>query len=387
MAYALAPDPPVRLEPPAIVAPAPREASFGRVAGRVGPGVDRILVFVNGRKAAEERLDGTHFDLQVSLPPRDSTVRVVVGDPLGHRTARTVGPVFGLPQAASGVALSSYEDARLAGRVMELVERFPGTSGVYVENLTTGAGAAWNAKARFPAASTLKLGIAIEVLRVVRARPPPNSPLGRLLELMLVYSDNVAANELLAWLGGSETDGAAAVNETMQQLGVNDSYMYGGYLVASAAGPPIPLTVESQPEFPGKYTTAYDLAQLHRLVHLAAEGHGPLADGLDGSFTPSDARFLLYVLVHSADHGKLDRFLPGSAIVAHKAGWISEARHDSGLVYTREGAFVASVMTWTGGGAGLDSDVLAGRIARAALERFRPQSRGGTFVTSDLLSS
>src|ERR671920_92471 len=110
-------------------------------------------------------------------------------------------------------------------------------------NLATGAGAAWNARARFPAASSVKIAIAIEVLRELQARPPPGSGIGNLLE----------------------------------------------------------LTVENQPSFEGKYTTAYDLAQLHRFVHLAALGGGPLLD-LDG-FTAADARFLLYVLAHSADHG------------------------------------------------------------------------------------
>ena len=36
----------------------------------------------------------------------------------------------------------------------------------------------------------------------------------------------------------------------------------------------------------------------------------------------------------------------------HKAGWIEKARHDTGLVYSRHGAFVVTVMTWNGGGVG-----------------------------------
>ena len=58
-----------------------------------------------------------------------------------------------------------------------------------------------------------------------------------------------------------------------------------------------------------------------------------------------------------------------NTIVAHKAGWVSEARHDAGLVYTPEGAFVAAVMTYTGADAGDPSDLLAGEVARAAKER------------------
>jgi hypothetical protein len=56
--------------------------------------------------------------------------------------------------------------------------------------------------------------------------------------------------------------------------------------------------------------------------------------------------------------------------VLHKAGWIEKARHDTGLVYSHDGAFVVTVMTWNGGGVGDASDVLASRVARAALNGF-----------------
>ena len=136
---------------------------------------------------------------------------------------------------------------------------------------------------------------------------------------------------------------------------------------------PIPLRVESQPPYFtfGKYTTAWDLARLHKLFHRAAVGTGPLMR-LPGQFTPSDARYLLYTLAHVRDPGKLDRYIgddPGVSVL-HKAGWITHARHDSGLVFWRQGALVVTVMTWSWGEAGAASDVLAGRIARAALRRF-----------------
>jgi hypothetical protein len=72
-------------------------------------------------------------------------------------------------------------------------------------------------------------------------------------------------------------------------------------------------------------------------------------------------------LAHSTDHGQLDRFAPPGAVVPHKAGWIPSSRHAAGLVYWSGGVFVASVMTY-GAGVGVASGVLAGRVARAALE-------------------
>ena len=374
MAFAYVPEAPADVARPALAAPAPREISFGDVAGTVGRGTHGVVVLVNGEQAGAARTRGRRFRIAVRLPTRESTVEVVASDALGNSASAAVGPVVGLPAPARPVARRSHEDRALARELGKLVEGFDGISAVYVENLVTGAGAAWNARARFPAASTVKFPIAIEVLRVLRGRPPPGSSLDAQLRLMLIESDNEAANELLEWLGGSDEGGAAEVNELFAAVGLGDSVLYGGFAIAAGRGPPIPLTVESQPTFEGKHTTAWDLAQLYRFLHLAARARGPLITKLTGSFTPSDARFLLYVLARSADHGKLDRYMPEGVVVPHKAGWISEARHDSGLVYAPGGVFVASVMTWTGGDAGDASDELAGRVAEAALEHFRAAS-------------
>ena len=361
------------LRRPAIVAPAPREASFGHVSGRVFAGTTRVLVYVDGDLRRSVPVSGGGpFSFTLSLPPRDVRIRVAARGAAGARAGRTVTPVYGLPRAAAPRRTRpSAQDTVLARRLRGLARAYPGIAAVYAQDLRTGQGAAWNARARFPAASTLKLAIAIEVLRTLGAPPRAGSSLDRSIQRMLVYSDNAAANSLLVWLGGSTSGGAARVNALMRSLGIHDSLMYGGYAVRTAARRPIPLRVNEQPAFGvGKYTTAWDLVRLHRGVHQAVSGFGALAH-TEGRFRRSDARYLLWVLAHVADHGKLDRYLPGGTSTLHKAGWIRQARHDAGLVYWRGGVFIVGVMTWNAGGAGSSSDVLAGRVARRALDRFR----------------
>ena len=376
----LAEEPPALVRP-VITAPGPRETSFGTVAGRVGPGTARLVIQVNGATEADvplmtgfgTDLPAAPFRIRVALPPRDSTIRVIAYDTAGNSAARTVGPVFGLPRAGAPVPLQSAEDPVLARRIRALVQNYPGPASVFVQDLRSGRGAAWNARARHQAASTLKLGIAVEVLRVLRGKPKPGTRLANLFRSMLVYSSNKAANELEVWLGGSTHAGAAQVTATLRALNLNDSNMYGGYIIGTASTRPIPLRVESQPPYFtfGKYTTAWDLTRLHRFFHRAAVGRGPLLD-LRGHFTASDARYLLYTLAHVRDPGKLDRYIgtqPGVSIL-HKAGWIIHARHDSGLVFWPGGAFVVTVLTWNWSRAGSSSDILAGRVAEAALRRF-----------------
>lgn len=359
--------------PPAIVAPAPRETSFGQVQGRIGEGTVRVVVRVDGVVQGDAAISGNRFHLNVDLPARDVTVRVTALDASGHSASTAVTPVYGLPPAARPVAFTGSLDRTLQRRLRALVSTYPGIEAAFVQNLRTGKGAAWNARARFQAASTVKLGIAIEVLRVLRGRPVPGSNVARLLYRMIVFSDNAAANNLEVWLGGSTWAGSARVTATLRLLGLQDTLVNGGYVIGTSTAAPIPLTIFSQPPYftNGKYTTAWDLAKIHRLVHRGAAGQGGLM-GLGGAFTAADARYLLWLLAHVQDHGKLDRYLTSPSVsVLHKAGWISTARHDSGIVYWRRGAFVAVVMTYNGAGAGVASDILAGKVAAMALGRFK----------------
>ena len=171
----------------------------------------------------------------------------------------------------------------LEREVRRLATSFSGTAGIYVENLGTGAGAAWNAKATFPAASALKLAIAVTALARTEGTPVRGSGLDVLMRQMLIVSDNGAANGVERWFAGSTHAGSAAVNATMRSLGLYDTEMYGGYELEALGTPPralasaIPLRVTSQPYWGrGKKTSAFDLARLARAVWLASGGLGPL---------------------------------------------------------------------------------------------------------------
>jgi beta-lactamase class A len=356
------------LPPPAIVTPAPREVSFGLVSGVAPRGTARLVVSVGGRVLAERPLRGRSFSLRVDLPVRQATVRVLAVDVLGRRSSSTVPEVYGLPRTSRSRASATREDPGLARAVDALARAFSGTSGIYVQDLASGRGAAWNARARFPAASTLKLAIAVAVLRAHQGKPEPGSRLAGLLRKMLVDSDNRAANELEVWLGGSTGAGSGRVNETMAALGLSDSDMYGGYEVTRRPQGPIPVRVDAQPHFPrGKYTSASDLARLLRAIDLAAHGKGALLRlGVSGA----EARHLLWLLAQVGDRAKLGRYLDGAVPVLHKAGWLPQVRHDAGLVLWPGGGLVAVVLTHRPAGVGSSADVLAGKVALAALRRF-----------------
>jgi len=347
-----------------VIAPGPNEISFGRIAGRVARGTRRVVVASEGRVVADETIGGARFDFTVELPSRDLHLRITAVDGRGRRASTVIGPVFGLPSAARPRGPPrSHADARLGDALRGLTRGFPGICGVYVQDLRRGGIASWNADAHFPAASTLKVAIAVEVLRVLHGKPPRGSRLDRVLRRMIVESDDKAANELLVWLGGSTSGGSGRINGMLHALGLTETDMYGGYIVQQGLG--------REPSFVGKRTTARDYARLFRYLHLAAEGKGRLAHRFRGGFVPAEARFLLYLLAHTSVSW-LDRYL--DVPVVQKAGWITRARHDGGVVYWRGGAFVAVVMTWDERRVGAASNLLAGRVARAAFLRFNRRS-------------
>ena len=361
---------PPPLPPPAITQPAPHQVSYGLVRGRAAAGTRWVVVSANGRALATKPLRKRAFSLRVPLPTGDVRVRVTTAAADGRKSTRVVRDVLGLPAASEPRFRRGREDPVLARRVRSLARGFRGSSGLYVQSLTGGWGAAWNARARFPAASTLKLAIAATVLARQRGLPPAGSYLDELLVSMLAYSDNAAANALETWLGGSTSGGSYRVNALMRSIGMKDSEMYGGYELNTYSRQ-IPVEVDQQPSWGyGKYTTARDLATLLRAIWLASAGLGPLAKSHPG-FSADDGRHLLWILARVRDQPKLERVERGDAgvQVLHKAGWVSVARHDAGLVFWPGGVFVAGVMTYSPSGVGPSADVLAGRVARVTLRR------------------
>ena len=164
------------LPPPAIEQPAPHQVSYGLVTGRAARGTTRVIVLANGKRLAAKPLEGRRFSLRVALPRGDVTVRVTTVARDGRRSSAHVHDVFGLPPGRGRASCAAREDAVARAEARRARPRLSrARPAYYVQSLTGGAGAAWNAKARFPAASTLKLAIAATVLAEHRGIPPPGS--------------------------------------------------------------------------------------------------------------------------------------------------------------------------------------------------------------------
>ena len=234
-----------------------------------------MIVHANGKRLASRQLEGRRFTLRVTLPRGDVTVRVTTIARNGQRSSAHVHDVFGLPPGSRPRVVASCRDRGLERKLTTIVRDYPGTAGDYVQSLTGGSGAAWNARARFPAASTVKLAIAATVspstghpaAGLAHRRPSPRDghPVRR------------RGGELaLVWLAGSTSSGAYRVNDS-DAVDRLDRHADVRRLRDPNSRRRIPLRVDEAPAFGvGKYTTARDMTSLWRALWLASGGIGPL---------------------------------------------------------------------------------------------------------------
>ncbi|HWH05683.1 MAG TPA: serine hydrolase [Gaiellaceae bacterium] len=214
----------------------------------------------------------------------------------------------------------------LARRLATIGNRFDGWAGIWVHDLKTGRTAGWNSDARFPAASTVKLGALAAALRT---RPRPET--GRHwydVRQIGAWSSNLGANRIARELG------YGAVWDGLRRLGMGSSTYPGPYrATTSIAGRDAP----KPPPHPNvRVTTARDLGRALYRIHAAALGnrHVQRQTGL----STHQAKLALSVLLapERAD-GNLGLLRPwlGNTLVAEKNGWFSSTRITAAIVYRR----------------------------------------------------
>jgi beta-lactamase class A len=217
----------------------------------------------------------------------------------------------------------------------------------------------YNADARRPAASIIKVPILIELFAraelgllkltetVLLRRKDKVGGAGVLLELheglpltlrdlgilMTVVSDNTASNMLIDRLGMAE------INERMQRIGMPDSVLGRKFMID-------PNALHAK-----NFTTARDMSRcLARLLKGDLLG-------------PQTSHEVVEILRRQQYREKIPLLLPEDVPVAHKTGEISGTRHDAALVLLPRHPYALTCMTWD------LQDVLAADRAIAELSK------------------
>lgn len=210
-----------------------------------------------------------------------------------------------------------------------------GEAAVFFQDLSTERTSRANAEEVFPAASVIKVPIAVEAMRQVEAglidldslyavhesRKAGGSGVLRpmhaglavtfrdLLTLMIIVSDNTATNMIIDLVS------VDAVNGTAEHLGLTGTLLrrklMGG---AFYARPDYRLEIDNT-------ITAQDMG---RLLHRLANGE---------AVSPAADAALLDIMAMQQVNDRLPLLLPPGTRVAHKTGEFQTTRHDVGVVY------------------------------------------------------
>lgn len=307
-------------------------ATFGEVIAVIPARTDRAVLSVNGRRVGLLAIRGNRAAGRLTGPPGRYTVRVEFmrgGTRIGALTSRNVTL---LPPSARTKGREPNADAGMTAGLAGVGRRFNGSAAIWVHDLRTGRAGAWNAGARFPAASTVKLGLMIRAARVCRGAFE-RCPHAYDIDAIGTWSSNLATNRLLA------TFDAAEVRRQLVAVGARSSTFPGGYQVATArpvAGVTDQPTLNTQ-----RVTTAEDLANTMLTVHRSALGDtaATRATRLDRNQSLAVLGSLLRT-ERSGDNNGLINPSIGSTVAAEKQGWISSARLTAAIVYRTSGPVI-----------------------------------------------
>ena len=199
----------------------------------------------------------------------------------------------------------------------------------------------------FTAASTIKIPIMVSVYRHFNGQI--STEIDSQLKDMIARSDNIASDSLMAAI--DESRGPLVVTETMQQIGVMNTFiaMYfapGSYPLQHYNTPANSrLDVNTNPDTFSQ-TTPSDMGALLEDIYLCAQtGGGSLVAAFPGQIDQAACQQMIRYLQEDKLGALIQGGVPEGTIVAHKHGWDINMNQfsDTGIVYTPGGNYILSI--------------------------------------------
>lgn len=311
-------------------------------------------------------------------------------------------PAAGQDQSANK---PSPQLARLRARLQEMVNAFPGTMGLAVRDIETGAEISINGDQPFPMASVYKIPIMVEVFRQVEAKKfalderieltDNDRTLGSgvltlmtsglkptikdLVTLMIILSDNEATDILLNKVG------APNVTATMRALGLNNIRVdrttfelirdYLTLLDETARDKtkqqllsPMRLTprtpervAQADAEFAKVMKDTASPRDMARLLEKIVKGEAA---------SSASCQQMMTILNRQQFNQRLPRYLPENVGMAHKTGTIASTTNDAGVMFVRGRPVALVVFTMDKRVGRGEVEEQMGRVARVVYDFF-----------------
>jgi hypothetical protein len=315
--------------------------------------------------------------LNFDLPTLTPTPPAVLASTLFETTPVPISPQFqSLGDQLWGMMLQANfapETSRLAA--------------LFLMNLKTGEAITFGNEIAFSGMSLNKIAILADLYSNLNT--PPNTELAVDIANMMVCSENSASNALLSYMGnGNAYQGAAAVTNFMQKLGLGNTYIIAPFLVDPNATPEAvraPTTnadqVRAQPDYSNQMTVD-DLGWLlSGMYQCAANGSGPLMAAMPDAYTQGECRQMLDVMSDNnlSEPLLMSAGVPADTRVAHKHGWTADTHGNAGIVFSPGGDYVLVVAlhnpTWLDFS---ESFPLITEISRTVYNYFNPTAPAET---------
>jgi beta-lactamase class A len=258
---------------------------------------------------------------------------------------------FLIPASASA---SSTELAGLQRELSNIVAQRSGEYGIAAVDLSDGLAVAINGDTPFPMASTVKIAIAAAYLAQVDqgrrglGEPIVGRPATKVLELMLVHSDNRAADQVLASIGGP-----VALQQWLS--------------AQKLSGIRVDRTIAQLLREHGHLADSRDVATPVAMVALLQKLDG-------GGVLTVQSRTFLFELMSRCATGtrRIRALLPAGTPVEDKTGTLEGVTNDVGFVTMPDGRRVAVAVFARGG---RNHQPVIAEVSRAIYDRFADNAR------------
>ena len=203
----------------------------------------------------------------------------------------------------------------------------------------------------FSGASTIKIPIMVSVFRYFNSQISPEID-ALLKDMIRSQNGNNSADSLMAAIDPGR--GPLVVTETMQQLGLENTFISMYYALGS-----IPLQHYNTPANsrldintnPDTFiqTTPSEMGVLLEDIYLCAQtGGGSLVAAFPGQIDQAACQQMIQYLQEDKLGALIQGGVPEGTIVAHKHGWDNNMNNfsDSGIVYTPGGNYILTIYAY-----------------------------------------
>lgn len=331
---------------PVEVQPVPLSATHNREA--LADVLDRISVIVDQPPQPPQPIpDSLSFQYGVSGTTINkeasfADIEAALYRPSNREARLVVEPV--LPERPSINLLARL----LTNHLQEFEQQTGGIASIFILDLQTGEEIAINANVPMSGMDLMKVPIVLKTYEMLD-RAPTLRQRQLISDTLVMRPDHVSANELLNVIVGQEDPflGAQLVSESLQQLGLQNTFIIAPYDSGTVSGLRTPATpansaenVLTRPD-PYMQTTAEDMGLLLAAIYYCAKGQGgALLAMYPDLVTPAECQSILEYMLQNKTASLLEAGVPPDTAVAHRHGWISDTHGDAGIIFSPAGDYV-----------------------------------------------